>query len=124
VGRRLTATALALVCVDFETLERKPKLSAEWFGEAARQNAAILISCEALDPGGARLAPGPGDIPARWQTPEDSRSSMPSQRVLPYSVASSASPIAAMSGSLTSLKRSMCFCVGADTGWCPCVGTA
>jgi hypothetical protein len=28
-----------LVYVDFDTLERKPKLSAEWFQEAARQNA-------------------------------------------------------------------------------------
>jgi beta-glucosidase len=30
-----------LVYVDFETLERKPKLSAEWFKEAARQNAVV-----------------------------------------------------------------------------------
>jgi beta-glucosidase len=30
-----------LVYVDFETLERAPKLSAEWFREAARQNAAV-----------------------------------------------------------------------------------
>ena len=29
----------SLVYVDFDTLERKPKLSAEWFREAARQNA-------------------------------------------------------------------------------------
>jgi beta-glucosidase/6-phospho-beta-glucosidase/beta-galactosidase len=27
--------------VDFETLERTPKLSAEWFREAARQNAVV-----------------------------------------------------------------------------------
>jgi hypothetical protein len=30
-----------LIYVDFDTLERKPKLSAEWFREAARQNAAV-----------------------------------------------------------------------------------
>jgi beta-glucosidase len=30
-----------LVYVDFETLERKPKLSAEWFRQAARQNAVV-----------------------------------------------------------------------------------
>ncbi|HWJ53598.1 MAG TPA: family 1 glycosylhydrolase [Propionibacteriaceae bacterium] len=30
-----------LVYVDFDTLERKPKLSAEWFQEAARQNAVV-----------------------------------------------------------------------------------
>src|SRR5262249_13738693 len=30
-----------LVYVDFDTLERKPKLSAEWFREASRQNAVI-----------------------------------------------------------------------------------
>jgi beta-glucosidase len=30
-----------LVYVDFDTLERKPKLSAEWFREAARQNAVV-----------------------------------------------------------------------------------
>jgi beta-glucosidase len=30
-----------LVYVDFETLERKPKLSAEWFQRAARQNAVV-----------------------------------------------------------------------------------
>jgi beta-glucosidase len=30
-----------LVYVDFETLERKPKLSAEWFKEAAKQNAVV-----------------------------------------------------------------------------------
>jgi beta-glucosidase len=30
-----------LVYVDFETLERRPKLSAEWFREAARQNAVV-----------------------------------------------------------------------------------
>jgi beta-glucosidase len=30
-----------LVYVDFETLERKPKLSAEWFRSAARQNAVV-----------------------------------------------------------------------------------
>jgi hypothetical protein len=30
-----------LICVDFDTLERKPKLSAEWFREAARQNAVV-----------------------------------------------------------------------------------
>jgi hypothetical protein len=29
------------VYVDFDTLERKPKLSAEWFREAARQNAVV-----------------------------------------------------------------------------------
>ena len=27
--------------VDFESLERTPKLSAEWFREAARQNAVV-----------------------------------------------------------------------------------
>jgi beta-glucosidase len=30
-----------LIYVDFDTLERKPKLSAEWFREAARQNAVV-----------------------------------------------------------------------------------
>jgi beta-glucosidase len=30
-----------LVYVDFDTLERTPKLSAEWFREAARQNAVV-----------------------------------------------------------------------------------
>jgi beta-glucosidase len=30
-----------VVYVDFETLERKPKLSAEWFKEAAKQNAVV-----------------------------------------------------------------------------------
>jgi beta-glucosidase len=30
-----------LIYVDFETLERKPKLSAEWFRQAARQNAVV-----------------------------------------------------------------------------------
>jgi beta-glucosidase len=30
-----------LAYVDFDTLERKPKLSAEWFREAARQNAVV-----------------------------------------------------------------------------------
>jgi beta-glucosidase len=30
-----------LVHVDFETLERRPKLSAEWFREASRQNAVV-----------------------------------------------------------------------------------
>jgi beta-glucosidase len=30
-----------LIYVDFETLERKAKLSAEWFREAARQNAVV-----------------------------------------------------------------------------------
>jgi beta-glucosidase len=30
-----------LVYVDFDTLERKPKLSAEWFQEAARRNAVV-----------------------------------------------------------------------------------
>ena len=30
-----------LIYVDFETLERTPKLSAEWFREAARQNAVV-----------------------------------------------------------------------------------
>jgi beta-glucosidase len=30
-----------LIYVDFETLERKPKLSAAWFREAARQNAVV-----------------------------------------------------------------------------------
>jgi hypothetical protein len=29
------------VYVDFDTLERRPKLSAEWFREAARANAVI-----------------------------------------------------------------------------------
>src|SRR5690606_17146832 len=35
-GRRF-----GLVHVDFDTLERTPKLSAEWFGEASRQNAVV-----------------------------------------------------------------------------------
>jgi beta-glucosidase len=30
-----------LVYVDFETLERKPKLSAEWFRSAAEHNAVV-----------------------------------------------------------------------------------
>jgi NAD(P)-dependent dehydrogenase (short-subunit alcohol dehydrogenase family) len=30
-----------LVYVDFDTLQRKPKLSAEWFPQAARQNAVV-----------------------------------------------------------------------------------
>jgi len=30
-----------LICVDFDTLERIPQLSAEWFREAARQNAVV-----------------------------------------------------------------------------------
>jgi beta-glucosidase len=30
-----------LIYVDFETLERTPKLSAKWFREAARQNAVV-----------------------------------------------------------------------------------
>jgi beta-glucosidase len=30
-----------LIYLDFETLERTPKLSAEWFREAARQNAVV-----------------------------------------------------------------------------------
>jgi beta-glucosidase len=30
-----------MIYVDFETLKRKPKLSAEWFGEAAWQNAVV-----------------------------------------------------------------------------------
>jgi beta-glucosidase len=30
-----------LVYVDFDTLQRTPKLSAEWFREAARQNAVV-----------------------------------------------------------------------------------
>jgi beta-glucosidase len=30
-----------LIYVDFDTLERTPKLSAQWFGEAARQNAVV-----------------------------------------------------------------------------------
>ena len=30
-----------LIYVDFDTLERTPKLSAEWFREAARQNAVV-----------------------------------------------------------------------------------
>ena len=30
-----------LIYVDFDTLERMPKLSAEWFREAARQNAVV-----------------------------------------------------------------------------------
>ena len=32
---------LGLIYVDFDTLERIPKLSAEWFREAARQNAVV-----------------------------------------------------------------------------------
>jgi beta-glucosidase len=34
-------TRFGLVYVDFDTLERKPKLSAEWFREAARRNALV-----------------------------------------------------------------------------------
>lgn len=34
-------TRFGLIYVDFETLERTPKLSAEWFREAARQNAVV-----------------------------------------------------------------------------------
>lgn len=30
-----------LICVDFETLERRPKLSASWFREAATHNAVL-----------------------------------------------------------------------------------
>jgi len=30
-----------IIYVDFETLERIPKLSAEWFAEAARNNAVV-----------------------------------------------------------------------------------
>jgi beta-glucosidase len=30
-----------IVYVDFETLERTPKLGAEWFREAAQQNAVV-----------------------------------------------------------------------------------
>jgi hypothetical protein len=30
--------------VDFDTLERIPKLSAEWFREAARQNAGVYAA--------------------------------------------------------------------------------
>ena len=30
-----------IVYVDFDTLERTPKLSAQWFREAARQNAVV-----------------------------------------------------------------------------------
>ena len=30
-----------LIYLDFETLERTPKLSAEWFRQAARQNAVV-----------------------------------------------------------------------------------
>jgi beta-glucosidase len=30
-----------LIYVDFETQGRVPKLSAEWFGKAARQNAVV-----------------------------------------------------------------------------------
>ena len=30
-----------LICVDFDTLERIPKLSAEWFREAAGQNTVV-----------------------------------------------------------------------------------
>ena len=30
-----------IVYVDFETLERTPKLSAEWFREAAKRNAVV-----------------------------------------------------------------------------------
>jgi hypothetical protein len=32
---------LGLIYVDFDTLERIPKLSAEWFREAARRNAVV-----------------------------------------------------------------------------------
>jgi beta-glucosidase len=30
-----------IIYVDFETLQRTPKLSAEWFRESARQNAVV-----------------------------------------------------------------------------------
>lgn len=30
-----------LIHVDFDTLERRPKLSADWFREAARRNAVV-----------------------------------------------------------------------------------
>jgi beta-glucosidase len=36
-----TGTTDSDVYVDFDTLERTPKLSAEWFREAARQNAVV-----------------------------------------------------------------------------------
>ena len=35
------ADRFGLVHVDFDTLERTPKLSAQWFREAARQNAVV-----------------------------------------------------------------------------------
>ena len=34
-------TRFGFIYVDFDTLERKPKLSAEWFREAARHNAVV-----------------------------------------------------------------------------------
>ena len=34
-------TRFGLVYVDFETLKRTPKLSADWFREAARRNAVV-----------------------------------------------------------------------------------
>ena len=36
-----SATRFGLIYVDFDTLKRTPKLSAEWFREAARRNAVI-----------------------------------------------------------------------------------
>jgi beta-glucosidase/6-phospho-beta-glucosidase/beta-galactosidase len=45
IGRRFPdgfyGTRFGLIYVDFDTLERTPKLSAEWFREAARQNAVV-----------------------------------------------------------------------------------
>jgi beta-glucosidase len=35
------AYRFGLIYVDFETQQRIPKLSAEWFREAARQNAVV-----------------------------------------------------------------------------------
>jgi beta-glucosidase/6-phospho-beta-glucosidase/beta-galactosidase len=34
-------TRFGLIYVDFDTLERPPKLSAKWFREVARQNAVV-----------------------------------------------------------------------------------
>ena len=39
-----------LIYVDFDTLERIPKLSAEWFRAAARQNAVVQVRSLKLTP--------------------------------------------------------------------------
>jgi beta-glucosidase/6-phospho-beta-glucosidase/beta-galactosidase len=48
-----------LIFVDFDTLERTPKLSAEWFREAARHNAVVWprhpVGLAGLEPATRRL---------------------------------------------------------------------